>query len=278
MVNFGFALLTLVLAFQMGCQQKPTLGVTESGVLVQSQDYRKAIQANSVVFDTRSPFEFNTNKVPGSINLPVQDFDVSKDSLDAARRLSLYGVNSETPVVIIGSGNGDEQKLAWEFSKLGLTKIETFNSKVFRMMNLHPEGSKKNVALWKPDSSIGEISMKEFDKRMNRLKPRPTSKARAAVFQGVPVGNALRDRVLVVTSEKEWAGSIDYLFADHIQLNTENMFDEKGYLNRSHLQNQKIDKDLKKYDAIFLIDKSVQRFARAYALAQFGAKPFYLVR
>ena len=278
MKHFGFGLCTLVLAFQIGCQQKPTLGVTESGVLVQSQDYRKAIQANSVVFDTRSPFEFNTNKVPGSINLPVQDFDVSKDTLDAARRLSLYGVNLETPVVIIGSGNGDEQKLAWEFSKLGLTKIETLNSKVFRMMNLHSESSKKNVSLWKPDSSIGEISMKEFEKRMSALKPKPTSKARAAVFPGVPVANALRDRVLIITSEKDWEQSNDYLFADHIQLSIENMFDEKGYLNRSHLQNQKINNDLKKYDAIFLIDKSAQRFARAYALAQFGAKTFYLVR
>ncbi len=278
MHKLGFGILILVLVFQVCCQQKPTIGVTESGVLVQSQDYRKAIQANSVVFDTRSPFEFNTNKVPGSINLPIQDFDVSKDALDAARRLALYGVNSETPVVIIGSGNGDEQKLAWEFSKLGLTKIETLDSKVFRMMNHQPEGAKKNVTLWKPDSSMGEISQKEFEKRMNVLKPRPTSKARAAVFQGVPVGQALRNRVLVVTSEKEWTGSSDFLFADHIYLSTENMFDEKGYLNRSHLLNQKINKDLKKYDAIFLIDKSAQRFARAYALAQFGAKPFYLVR
>ncbi len=275
---FVFGLSTLGLAFHIGCQQKPTLGVTESGVLVQNQDYRKAIQAHSVVFDTRSPFEFNTNKVPGSINLPIQDFEVSKDAMDAARRLSLYGVNSDTPVVIIGSGNGDEQKLAWEFSKLGLTKIETLHSKVFRMMNHHPEGSKKNVPLWKPDSSIGEISMKEFGKRMNDLKPRPTSKARAAVFPGVPVANALRDRVLIITSEKDWAGNSDYIFADHIYLSAENMFDEKGYLNRSHLQNQKINQDLKKYDAVFLIDKSVQRFARAYALAQLGAKPFYLVR
>ncbi len=275
---FGFGLLTLGLVFQIGCQQKLTLGVTESGVLVQSQDYRKVIQANSVVFDTRSPFEFNTNKVPGSINLPVQDFDVSKDAFDAARRLSLYGVNSDTPVVIIGSGNGDEQKLAWEFSKLGLTKIETLNSKVFRMMNHHPEGSKKNVALWKPNSSISEISVKEFGKRMSALKPKPTSKARSAVFPGVPVADALRDRVLIITSEKDWAGNSNYIFADHIYLSAENMFDEKGYLNRSHLQNQKINQDLKKYDAVFLIDKSAQRFARAYALAQFGAKPFYLVR
>lgn len=267
-----------IVAGLVACQQKPTLGVTESGVLVQNQDYRKVIVEKSVVFDTRSPFEFNTNKVPGSINLPVSDFQASLDLMDAARRLSLYGVNPSVPAVIIGDGKGDEQKLAWEFIKLGVTQIETLKVNVFRLMNVKPEGLKKNVALWKPEKKYAEINQKEFSKRMRDLKPRITSNAKAQGYKGFPVGSALRKRVLVVNLEKNRPHYEDYSFADHLFFQGEKLFDEKGLLNRSHLQNQKIDFDPRKYDVIFLFDTTDQKYAFAYALVQFGARSLYLVR
>lgn len=261
----------------VGCQQKPTFGVTESGVLVQDQDYRKIISADAVVFDTRSPFEFNTNKVPGSINLPLTDFEASRDPLDAARRLSLYGVNPATAVVIIGDGQGDEQKLAWEFIKLGVTHIETLKSSVFRMMNLKPEGPKKNVPLWKPEVGYGELDKKGFEKKIESLRPKLTTHAKATVFQGFPVNRALRERVLVVTTENKWAKADEYSYADHFYFNDQNLFDEKGLLNRAQLKGQNAGFDPGKYDVVFLLDSSSRKEAHAYALVEFGAQSLFLV-
>lgn len=267
----------LILLTLVGCQQKPTLGVTESGVLVQNKDYRKVITETSLVFDTRSPFDFNISKVPGSINLPISDFKASLDPLDAARRLSLYGVSPASSVVIIGDGKGDEQKLAWEFIKLGVTDIETLNASVFRMMNVKPEAAKKNVTLWKPKSEFAELDQKDFVKKINSLRPKITTQAKSEVYQGFPVAKALRDSVLVVTATPEWSNKNDYLYADHLYFAGTNLIDEKGLLNRFHLQNQNIKVDLKKYNVVFLIDSSPEKYSRAYALTQFGARSLLLV-
>ncbi len=261
----------------VSCQQKPrTIGVTDSGVLIE-KDYRKVILADAVVFDTRPPFFFNTNKIPGSINLPVTDFVVDQDKMDAARRLSLYGVNQDSSVVIVGLGSGDEPKLAWEFIKLGVTKIETLNVDVFRLLNLKPEPARKNVALWKPSSQFEDLNTKQFHKKIEELKPEPSSRARANSFQGFPAPSVLKRRVLVISSDEGWEKINKYSYADHFVFNDQNLFDEKGLLNLSQLKNQKFDSDLKRYDAIFLIDSSSKKYARAYALVQFGAKSLYLV-
>lgn len=266
----GIISLMLLLA----CQQKPTLGVTESGVLVQNQDYRKVILENSVVFDTRSPFDFNTTKVPGSINLIPADFHVSLNPLDAARRLSLYGVNPDSTVVIIGDGNGDEQKLAWEFIKLGIIRIEILRATVFRLMNLKPEPPKENVSLWKPESAHGEMTIKNFEKKINELRPGFVSRARAQIFQGFPADKALRKSVLIVSEKKD----DKHTFADHLVLPSDPLYDDEGLLNRSALQELKIEVDLKKYDVVFLVDLTNQAESRAYALVQFGAKSLFIVR
>ncbi len=261
----------------MGCQQKPTLGVTESGLLVQDQDYRKVILEKSVVFDTRSPFDFNISKVPRSINLPLSDFQASKDLLDAARRLSFYGVNPETSVVIIGDGLGDEQALAWEFMKLGVVQIETLKASVFRMMNVRPEGSQKNVSLWKPHSFFTELTKSEFEKKMNSIRPKPTSRAKAEINQGFPVAKALRESILIVTTAPADSLKNQFYYADFFQLKDQNLFDEKGLLNSTFLISQNNSFDIKKYDYVFLVDSSSRKKAHAYALVKFGAKSLFLV-
>jgi rhodanese-related sulfurtransferase len=260
----------------LGCQQKPTLGVSDSGVLVQEPNYKKILAAQSVIFDTRSPFDFNISKVPGSINLPVSDFNSSLDLLDSARRLSLYGVNLDTPVVIIGEGKGEEQKLAWEFIKLGVTQIETLNTQVFRMMNLQPEPPKKNVSLWKPHSAFSQINEKEFKLKMKALRPQLKGGARSEVFQGFPVDQVLTKRVLVISPSKEAMNDSRFDFVDKYLFNSSDLYDDKGLLRRE-LADKRVP-PLGKYDAIFLKDSSPDAFSNAYALVQFGAPSLFLVR
>lgn len=272
-----FWLLLASIILLAACQQQPkTLGVTDSGVLIE-KDYQKVILAHAIVFDTRSPFDFNTSKIPNSINLPISDFDVSKDKFDSARRLSLYGVSPSSSVVIVGDGKGDEQKLAWQFIKLGVTKIETLKVSVFRLMNLRPEPAKQNAAIWKPQASFDEINFKTFHKKMEELRPKPNSRARVEALQSSAAAQALMRRTLVIASDEEWKKMGNYMFADHFEFNDEALFDEKGLLNRSQIQNQKFGSHLKKYDAVFLIDSSSRKYSRAYALVQFGAQTLYLV-
>lgn len=265
------------LVFLAACQQQPkTLGVTDSGVLIE-KNYQKVILANAIVFDTRSPFDFNTSKIPNSINLPVSDFDSSKDKLDSARRLSLYGVTPSSSIVIVGDGKGDEQKLAWQFIKLGVTKIETLKVNVFRLMNLRSEPARQNAIIWKPETSFDEINLKAFHKKMETLRPKPVSRARVEALQSSAAAQALIRRVLVIASHDEWKKIDQYMFADHFEFNDEALFDEKGLLNRSQIQNQKFGNQLKKYDVVFLVDSSPRKYLRAYALVQFGAPNLQLV-
>ena len=272
--------LILISFMAIGCQQKPTMGVTESGVLVQEIDYRKIIAPGSVIFDTRSPFEFNASKIPGSINLPLADFQVSKGQnfeniFDAARRLSLYGVNSQTPVVITGSGHGDEAKLAWEFIKLGVLQVETLKISVFRQLNLQVEPPQKNVPLWKPSQNFSELSRAEFKKKLESLRPQLSGHAQTKAFQGFPVAEALRTRVLVVVAAGASFKDVkEFPYVNTTNFEITNLFDDKGLLLRA----AEFKPSLKAFDVVFLLDPSGLKEARAYALTQWGAKSLYLVK
>lgn len=265
------------LVFFISCQQKPTVAVSDSGVLIQKPDYRKVVSEAAVVFDTRSPFEFNISKVPGSINLPLQDFEIERDPFDAARRLSLYGVNIETPVVILGAASGEATKLAWRFNQLGVTQVETLKVEVFRLLNLKPEPSKKNVTIWKPLSQHKEISYDEMLKQLNDAKLRSMSRARSNSLQGIPLPVLWR-RVLIVTTDASFPEVENFAFTEHLQLKTEGLFDQEGLLNKGHLATLPTAKQLSRYDQIFLVDSSAQGESYAYALVGLGAKAVSLVK
>lgn len=266
-------IIALAFLISLGCQQKPTVGVTEGGILLEDRDYRQAIQADAVLFDTRSPFEFNTNRVPGSINLIPSDFVVKLDPLDAARRLSLYGVAPETPVVILGDGSGDDARLAWEFVQLGLKNIETLKISVFRTLNARIEPPKRNVPIWKPESQHGEMTKKEF---LAHLKAglQTSSQAREAAIQSSAAAKALQDRILVIQiqgkeeSLEKFTNVFERVFETNVPL-----FDDRGLLKA----NDEWVQYLKRFNQVYLIDSSGQRFGRAFALTQWGAQSLYLV-
>lgn len=270
--------LGLIFLAALGCQQKPTVTVTEGGVLLQNRDYRQAIQPEAVLFDTRSPFEFNISKVPGSINLLPSDFVVKKDPLDAARRLSLYGVNPEVPVVIMGENSDEGQremsKLAWEFAQLGLKKVETLKISVFRTLNVRPEPSRKNVPLWKPTDHFRELSQKEFFKKIEESRPKPQTRARVEALQGVAPSVALRERVLVIRGEGTKISLLNYPFVIEREFKSDiALFDQQGLLKANsewtHFLNQ--------FDQVYLVDDSKYRYGRAFALSQWGAKSLALI-
>ncbi|MFN8790849.1 MAG: rhodanese-like domain-containing protein [Bdellovibrionales bacterium] len=265
----------LVGLLTLGCQQKPTVGVTEGGLLLENRDYRKVIQPEAVLFDTRSPFEYNTHRVPGSINLIPQDFQVKKDPLDAARRLSLYGVTPETPIVILGDGSGDEAKLAWEMTQLGLRKVETLRVQVFRTLNLRAEPQRPNAIIWKPDSVHGEMSYQEFEEQVMKVGTKTNmSRARVAALQSQAAALNSVDQILIVQVEGQEFPQQKFFFTFERKFEQNTIvFDSEGLL-KGHPEWSSF---LKRFAKVYLFDSSKDRAARAYALAQWGGRSVWLV-
>ena len=259
----------------LGCQQKPTVGVTEGGLLLENRDYRQVIEPQAVLFDTRSPFEYNTHRVPGSINLIPQDFQVKKDPLDAARRLSLYGVTPDTPIVILGDGSGDEAKLAWEITQLGLRKIETLRVQLFRTLNLRQEPARANAVIWKPETVHGEMTFKEFEEEVLKAGQKTNlSRARVAALQSSAAALNSVDQILIVQVEGQEFPVQKFFFTYERKFEKNiDLFDSQGLL-KGHPEWSSF---LKRFSKVFLFDSSKDRAARAFALAQWGGRSVWLV-
>ncbi len=275
MKNCFLAILFFVL---IACQQKNTIGVAQSGLLIESKNYRNIIKENTVVFDTRTPFEFNLSKIPGSINLPVSDFTVESDLKDAARRLSLYGVNFDTPVLIVGMGNGEEQKLAWEFLKLGITKIDILNIEVFRQLNLKPEANKQNVLLWTPLNNFFELNVKDLREYLKKGEPKKSSKSRTEAFQTHRVANALKNKVLFLGIETAIKIDSSYSHVEQTVLPLTRLVDEKGLVDLGLLENLPGYRNPKNYDVLILEGPQSVVYYYAFALLKAGARSIIILK
>lgn len=163
----SFCLFGLALFLQLGCEHQPTKVVSEHSVMPEPSVHlsaEKIMALRPVILDVRSPFEFNLSHVPGSINVRWEDFSrqenqqhglLQSDLFSIARRLSLIGIDPETPVLVLGlghKGQGEEGRIAWTLQMLGVKDVYTLVHTSFRSMNPKEEApAVKNKSLWKPD-------------------------------------------------------------------------------------------------------------------------------
>lgn len=171
------------LAIATGCQQAPTRAV-ETGA-PRAQDPRswvaELLSADPVILDVRSPMDFGVGHVPGAVNVQWQDFARSEegqrgllpaDLFGVARRLALYGISPERPVIVIGwgpMGHGEEGRVAWMLRYLGVRRVTVVPLSFFRAQIPRPgEGTPRNAPVWKPvlDEGWG-ISAREFRARVS---------------------------------------------------------------------------------------------------------------
>lgn len=161
----------------LGCQIKPTKVHTEPVTPLSSPTADSLSKLSPVILDTRPPFEFNIAHTPNAINVQWSDFSqsnskfrglLSADTYGLARRLSLIGIDPDTPVVVLGKGSegrGEEGRVAWTLKYLGLKKVFVSHYKNFREMNPVRELPLpiKNKPYWKPklDENL-ELSFKEL--------------------------------------------------------------------------------------------------------------------
>lgn len=274
-------LLVLCFFLMTSCQVKPTAAVSESGVRLEKAKFAGLVSASTVVFDTRSTFDFNLNHVPGSINLALEDFVVDRDPLDAARRLSLYGVSVDTPVVVTGSLQEKVYELAWQLTQLGVMNVETVSLEAFKAVVSRTEPVRKNVNIWTPSTQFGVLSQAQLSEHLVKQTRNsneglsPMSRARAKALQNPAIGQALVKRVLIIKTSM--AAEINEASFDRVTVRDfplDNYFDSNYFL----IKKIALDVPLSNFDSVYLIDKFSGAFKKALVLKSSGAKSIWIVR
>lgn len=161
----GLISIFLVLFGALGCQQKPTQGLSTEPIFpvkARASEMRELFKKDPVIVDVRSAFEFGLSRVPQSVHLPWQDF-TQKDSDggrvlvgnygDWARRLATYGISPDKDVIILGDESKEEGaagRLAWTLSLVGIDRVHPFSIQDFRQLNFNQEAPLRNTNLWLP--------------------------------------------------------------------------------------------------------------------------------
>jgi thiosulfate/3-mercaptopyruvate sulfurtransferase len=145
----------------IGCQTQPTKSFDQQAV---KEKKGITLTDKTVIVDARPAFDYSMAHLHGSINLRWEDFTqrdvpykglLEVDTFFLARRLAHYGMNPETPVVIVGrglQGGGEEGRLAWTFDSLGMKNVRFANIRSFSLQLTKDEAPPvTGVTIWKPD-------------------------------------------------------------------------------------------------------------------------------
>lgn len=205
--------LLLALVFLGACQTKPTqMGTTTeiplSAEQVEEKTFREFLKLRPVILDARSSLDFTVSHPPGAISVNWEDFSspdlnqrgwLMDDELSIARRLSLWGIEPKTPVLVVGygaDGKGEEGRLAWMLRYLGVEDVKMAHWSQVRSTIPREESPPENKNLWTPNIQKNwQVSATEFNKNVFE-GPRPSSKARKDALQ-LP-GSAVLDSSSVI--------------------------------------------------------------------------------
>lgn len=176
---FSLFFVLLLLMPLVGCQTAPTK-MTESRqvpieTLIANAKKPIVLTANTVIIDARRPFDYALAHLPDSVNLTWDHFTQRKgpskgllvDESEIARRLALYGVTPEKPVVVVGygrQGQGEAGRMAWMLYYLGVNDVQMADINYFktRVSNIQENGI-KNAPAWDADprgrvlAQLGEV-------------------------------------------------------------------------------------------------------------------------
>lgn len=171
---FAFFWVLMLFLLNSACQQKPTQTMTQKKVMPKETAVSSLVTDETVILDTRNPFEFSANRIPSSINAQWSDFTqrspevrgvLEADLFAIARRLALWGIDPNTPVLVVGKGlegKGEEGRLAWMLKHLGIKKVNIARYDLFRGRVISPDENEplpKNKEIWMP-SDAGSSELK----------------------------------------------------------------------------------------------------------------------
>jgi len=215
-MRYLFALLLLI-----SCAPKPTKVTSELPVVSRKETQKAKITPQTVILDVRSPMDFNLSHIPGSVNVAWEDFSrrspdyrglIEKDLHPLARRLALIGVDTQTPVLIVGKGplsKGEEGRVAWTLESLGVANIQLASVEDYR--ERHDGGTEvKNKPFWTPQLNTSlVVSWDELKKKIEGTSY-PATKARAKALSNAALP-VKQDNYVVIDVRSSAEFSIDNL-------------------------------------------------------------------
>src|SRR5690606_23898321 len=124
---------------------------------------QKFLEKKPVLLDAREPLDFSVSHAPGAISVNWRDFSKTggteqgwllDDEFSMARRLSLWGIDPDTPVLVLGyghDGKGEEGRIAWMLKYLGIKDVHIAHWRVIRATIPRESSPPKNKPIWKPN-------------------------------------------------------------------------------------------------------------------------------
>lgn len=203
--------LCLAAALMWGCQARPTK-TTQVAEPVLGGDPREWAQAvarqKPVILDARSPLDYHASHVPSARNVQLSDLQetegqdrglVLKDREALARRLALWGVGPQSPVLILGEGRlggGQEGRVAWILRGLGVQKIQTGLVAEFRPQNPRDESLRENVPPWSPQDNKRSLNSSEFAEALQNSQALIVDLRFEKEFQQEPLWKSIKGQAL----------------------------------------------------------------------------------
>ncbi len=179
------------------CQNAPTKVTNQGQVAVEGSEnpFQGFLKLKPVILDARTPLDFSVSHAPGAVLVQWPDFSQLKpgfrgflqdDFISLARRLSLWGVDSETPVLVVGSaqqGQGEEGRIAWMLKYLGVKNVQFASWTVVRATIPRAETGPENKPAWKPSLQPQFLATPEEFKAAALDRKAPPSRARLKSLQ-----------------------------------------------------------------------------------------------
>lgn len=187
----------LISAGIFSCQNVPTKVTNQGQLIVEGSEnpFQSFLKLKPVILDARTPLDFSVSHAPGAVLVQWQDFSQLKpgyrgflqdDDISLARRLSLWGVDPETPVLVVGSalqGQGEEGRIAWMLKYLGVQNVQFASWTVVRATIPRAETGPENKPVWKPSLQAQLIATPEEFKAAAFDRKAPPSGARLKSLQ-----------------------------------------------------------------------------------------------
>ncbi len=144
-------------------KQVPKVKITKDMKAEKATWLRKVQKDECALLDSRSLYEFQLKRVPGSVLVRWQDFAnpgeshkgiLSKDLQELAERLALIGVAPNRCAVIFTDRKsvGADGRLAWTLAFLGVKEIQILNREDYPELFVGAlDKATRNLPAWKPN-------------------------------------------------------------------------------------------------------------------------------
>lgn len=280
----------LLLGFAMaGCQKAPTrTQSTDLAVVDPKTEAARILALEPVILDVRAPLDYGVSHVPGAVNVVWSDFSrpgardvgvLDADHFALARRLALWGVTPDRPVLIVGfagdRNGGEAARVAWMLRFLGVERVFIGSDQIYRGTIPRGEVRPRNATTWIPQIRAElQISVPDFLARAGA--PQRTgvmTKARQQALGGlvVPV-RPTPDRVIVDVREDDQREPLptDYLHPRVIRKSWRSFFLSDGRL-RPGLKREFLDLGVPESSELMVVgEDGLQGSAAAFALEEAG--------